>query len=177
MKQGDFQCDVWPRIKELAEAFDRKAPSEAMTKVWWNVLSDLESWDVVTELNAWAKTKNKFPAPAEVYAAASQRGAERRDRKAAAEKARAAEEIKRMPATPEGKRAAQEAKALIQQMAPSRSPKERANHAWAYRILDRIADGEQMPDISMRYACAVLGIEGHAVTATIQAARAKEAGR
>lgn len=65
----------------------------------------------------------------------------------------------------------------VRQQSVSVAASQAGSRAWARRILDRIADGEQMPDISMRYACAVLGIEGHAVTATIQAARAKEAGR
>ena len=174
MKQSDFQVDVWPRIKDLAEAFDRKPPSEAMTKVWWNVLSDLESWDVVTELNAWAKTKTKFPAPAEVYAAASQRGADRRERQNAVEKAREAQEVKQLTATPEGKRAAAELKAALAKLVPQRTGKERVDRAWARKILDRMADGEAVPDISQRFAFQALAVEGEKVRATIAAARAKE---
>lgn len=62
-------------------------------------------------------------------------------------------------------------------LAKMAQPKVGQQRDWARRILNRYVDGEELPDVSLRFACEALGIEGHAVTATIQAARAMEVGR
>lgn len=168
MRQSEFQLDVFPLLKDLAEAFEKKPPSDAVTRVWWNVLADLDTRDVIAELTGWSKTRTKFPSPAEVHAAASQRGADRRERQNAVEKAREAQEVKQLTATPEGKRASAELKAALAKLVPQR------DRAWARKILDRMADGEAVPDISQRFAFQALAIEGEKVRATIAAARAME---
>lgn len=174
MRQSEFQLDVFPLLKDLAEAFEKKPPSDAVTRVWWNVLADLDTRDVIAELTGWSRTRTKFPSPAEVHAAASQRGADRRERQNAVEKAREAKEVKQLTATPEGKRAAAELKAALAKLVPQRTGKERVDRAWARKILDRMADGDAVPDISQRFAFQALAVEGEKVRATIAAARAKE---
>jgi len=59
----------------------------------------------------------------------------------------------------------------VRQQSVSVAASQAGSRAWARRILDRYADGESLPDISLRYACAVLGMDQADVVTTVVAAR------
>ena len=153
MKPTDFRTDVVPRIVDLAESFDRKPPGDAALRVWWSVLESLSSHAVCSALTQWARTKAKFPAPAEVYAIAADVDAEKREERLAAERATVERELKGMGATEQGRRAL----ALIRDAIARRAADPVDPRAWAHRILDRYVDGETVPDLSLRYACEAVG--------------------
>lgn len=48
---------------------------------------------------------------------------------------------------------------------------QRKSTDWATQILDRYADGEAMPDLSVRWACEVAGVDEQALRATVRASR------
>lgn len=48
---------------------------------------------------------------------------------------------------------------IAQTLAKMAEPKQGPQREWARRILDRYADGEQLPDVSIRFACEALGMD------------------
>lgn len=48
---------------------------------------------------------------------------------------------------------------IAETLAKMAQPKVGQQRDWARRILDRYVDGEDLPDVSLRFACEALGIE------------------
>lgn len=48
---------------------------------------------------------------------------------------------------------------IAKTLADMASPKVGQQRDWARRILDRYVDGEELPDVSLRFACEALGID------------------
>lgn len=154
MTRTEFQVDVLPRLMDLAEAFDRKPPSDAALRVWAETLGTLPVRPVIVALQGWSRSKTKFPAPAEVYAAANDVDADEREKRLADEKARETVDLRRMGATPQGRRAL----ALIRDVIAKQAEKQMHPKAWAEKILDRYGAGaDDIPDIALRMACEAMG--------------------
>jgi hypothetical protein len=88
VNRTEFQVDVLPRLMDLADTFDRKPPSDAALRVWAETLGSLPVRPVLAALQGWSRSKTKFPAPAEIYAAANDADAEEREKRLAEDKAR-----------------------------------------------------------------------------------------
>lgn len=153
MTPTDFRSDVVPKIADLAEAMDRKPPGDAAIRVWWSVLESLPVHAACYALLQWGRTKSKFPAPAEIYAIASDIDAERREERIAADRATVDRETAFMGSTPQGRRALR----MIRDAISANASQARDGRAWARRIIDRYSDGGAVPDLSLRYACDAAG--------------------
>jgi hypothetical protein len=73
------------RLGELAEVFERKAPSEKALKVWYDVLREFPCEVVAGVLLGWPKLHTKFPAPADVRKIVGESLSFERERQAAKE--------------------------------------------------------------------------------------------
>lgn len=154
MTRNEFQVDVLPRLMDLAEAFDRKPPSDAALRVWAETLGSVPVRPVIAALQGWSRSKTKFPAPAEVYAAANDADAEEREKRLADEKARDHVDLRQMGRTEQGRRAL----VLVRDLLAKHAAQPTHPRAWAERILDRYAEGdESIPDIALRMACNAMG--------------------
>lgn len=163
MNRSEFQCDILPRLADLAEAFDRKPLGDAALRVWAETLSSMPVRPAVLALQGWGRSKTKFPAPAEVYAAAVDIDAENREKRLAEERESQHVDLRRMGATPEGR----EALALVRAAIAAVSGQRKDPKAWARRILDRFADRDPtLPDVSFRFACEALHVSADDVRAT-----------
>lgn len=157
----DF-ADIARRLQDLAEAYDRRPLAEGAIKAWWSTLESLQAFDVHCVLDDWLRSVNKFPTPADIYRAANERGIDRREAAAAQMKAQEVQEVKHMGATPQGRRAL----ALIREMLAKKVASPDDPKAWARKILDRYADGEQLPHTSFMFACEALHMDPEAVKAS-----------
>lgn len=154
MTKSEFQVDVLPRLMDLAEAFDRKPPSDAALRVWCDVLTPLPVRPVLLALQSWTRSKTKFPAPAEIFSAANDIDADDREQRIAAEKGREQVDLRRMGATPQGRRALR----LIRDLIAKKVDAPHDPRAWARKILDRYVDGDKtVADIALRMACEATG--------------------
>ena len=52
---------------------------------------------------------------------------------------------------------------IAETLAKMAQPKVGQQRDWARRILDRYVDGEELPDVSLRFACDALGMDRDAV--------------
>ncbi len=154
MTKSEFQVDVLPRLMDLAEAFDRKPPSDAALRIWRETLESLPVRPVTLALQSWSRSKTKFPAPAEIYGAANDADAEEREKRIEEEKVRHVVEIRHMGATPQGRRALK----MIRDLIAKKVDAPHDPRAWARKILDRYVDGDKtVADIALRMACEATG--------------------
>lgn len=160
MTKTEFH-DVGKRLQDIAEAFDRKPPGEGAMRIWWTTLESLQASDVLLTLDDWARSKSKFPTPAEVFTTANERSIDRREERAAQLKAQERREVEQFfrGRTPEGDRALK----LVRDMLARKAAEKPDHKAWARRILDRYADGEKLPWVSVVFACEALGKDVKAV--------------
>ena len=86
MNKTEFQMDVMPRLVDLAEAFDRKPPSDAALRIWRETLESLPVRPVTLALQGWSRSKTKFPEPAEIYGDANEIETEDREKRLEEEK-------------------------------------------------------------------------------------------
>lgn len=131
------------RLGELAEVFERKAPTEKALRVWFDVLKEFPCERVAGVLIGWPKLHTKFPAPAEVWKVVNEASSFERER-------RAAEEAKAEPFYPGvGGRQAEAFIASIRKVInrPKWTPREH----WE-RLLERSRPGS----VSHRYAAEAL---------------------
>lgn len=54
------------RIAEVADALDRRPPTDGALKVWFDVLRDHPYSRVHSALTHWTRTSGKFPTPADI---------------------------------------------------------------------------------------------------------------
>lgn len=153
MTQFEFQ-EVGARLRDLADAYDRKPPGEGAMRIWWSTLEHLPASDVLLTLADWARSKSKFPTPAEVYTAANERGIDRREERAAELKAQEKREVEQFfrGKTPEGNRALK----LIKDMLAKKAAETPDHRAWARKILDRYVDGDPVAHSALEMACSAL---------------------
>ena len=167
MTKFEFQSDVMPRLADLAEAYDRKPPSDAALRIWRETLEPLPLRPVTIALQAWARGKTKPPAPAEIYTAANDLAIDDREHRVESEKSLHASQFRQMGSTPRGR----EALRLIRDLVAAKVTKPDDSRAWSRRILDRYADGEPVVDIALRGACEVLKVDVEAVRASVRKSR------
>ena len=154
MTKGEFQIDILPRLTDMAEAFDRKPPSDAALRIWRETLESLPVRPVTLALQGWSRSKTKFPAPAEIFSAANDLDTEEREKRIEAEKASNVVQFRHMGAGPQGQRALR----LIRDAIARKVSEPHDPRAWARRILDRYVDGDRtVADIALRMACEVTG--------------------
>jgi hypothetical protein len=127
------------RLAELAEVFDKKPVGDKALRVWFDTLREFPCEDVMSMLLGWPKTRAKFPVPSEVWKAMNERGIDRREEKAARE--RAENHGRLFLPTPRGKEFLAKIKAMLK--APRLTP---IQH-W-HRVLATAAPGS----IGERYA-------------------------
>jgi len=140
------------RLSQLADALGGKAPSPAGLLVWGDALAECERIDVVSVLTDWPKSHGKMPLPAEVLKLARDAASGRRERAAAAEQAaeRDASKALQKPGhwQPEAGRLTPAYAAFKRALAElKRRPKPHPK-AWAYRLRDREAAGENLPAVA-----------------------------
>lgn len=154
MNKIDFS-DFARRLNDIADTYGAKHLSEGALKAWFVTLESETARDCGDALAQWLRSGTRMPTPADIYRIANERGINRREQDAAADKADEAKIVQRFAATDKGREALRQIKELLAKKLMTRpDPRE-----WAHRILDRFADGEDMPDISVRYACEALGMD------------------
>jgi hypothetical protein len=154
MTKTEFH-DVTRRLVDLSDVFDKRPPGEGSLRIFWETLEHLPVADVLLTLVDWARTRQKFPTPAEVFAIANERATDRRDERAASLANQERTEVAQFfrGKTPGGRQAVTLIRdALRAKLSAPSDPK-----AWARNILDRYVDGELVPFLSVEYACEVLG--------------------
>jgi hypothetical protein len=140
------------RLAQLADALGGKAPSAAGLLVWGDALAECERIDVVSVLTDWPKSHAKMPLPAEVLKLARDAASVRRERAAAAEQAaeRAAAQALQKPGhwQPEAGRMTPAYAAFKRALAELKQRPKPHPKAWAYRLRDREAAGENLPSVA-----------------------------
>ena len=160
-------ADIAKRLQDLAEAYDRRPLGGGAVAAWWQTLESLPAHDVHVILDSWLRTASKFPAPADIYRMANERGIDRREENAANEKAVISREYQFMGATLQGRRALK----LIRDLIAAKVAQPDDPRAWARKILDRYADGEAVNYTALQFASEALGVEVEAVRKSRDAAR------
>jgi hypothetical protein len=142
---------------ELAECYDRKPPTAAAIGHWFDALLAFSWSQVERELRHWLTTKNKFPTIAEIFLSMNEKNIDEREAKWAAEKKQALTETTTFGKSPEGTKFFAQIKKTLSSVQPD-------SNTWAYRILDRHADGHDVSYIALKSACEALRIDPRAVT-------------
>lgn len=128
--------ELGARLGQLAEAFDRKAPTPGAMLVWLDVLKEFPLHDVESMLVDMPKRLTKFPAPAEVWKACNERRSDRIENEA---RLRAREITPRPSQFPVRTGVARQEMAKIKAIVSKQRPSQRA---WIDRIFQRHEDGD-----------------------------------
>ena len=158
MNRIDFS-DFARRLNDCADTYGHKHLTEGALKAWFQTLESETAKDCHDALAHWLRTAVRMPTPADIYKSANERGTSRREKESEDDKADEAKAVERMAATPRGREALRQ----IKEMLAAKSMTKRDPKEWAHKILDRYVDGEDLPDVSLRFACEALGIEREAV--------------
>jgi len=102
MNRVDFTT-VLERLNALAEVYDRKAITQKAGDVWWQVLKSHVAADVLGVIDNWARTRAKWPTPADISSAAGEALSDRIEQNAAEDRRRERREIEQMGSTPHGR--------------------------------------------------------------------------
>jgi hypothetical protein len=86
MQRADLQT-LNDRLNELSEALNGKQLSKAALTVWAGVLKDYPIEEICDSIGQWARTKTKFPAPAEIATICAGKLSDRLESQARREKA------------------------------------------------------------------------------------------
>ena len=124
------------RLGQLAEAFDRRAPTAGAMLVWLDVLKEFQLPEVESMLVDMPKRLTKFPAPADVWKACNERRTERIEAETRQRNLERTTSITSMPAnTAIARRELAKIKAILSKPRPS-------PRAWIDKIFKRHEDGD-----------------------------------
>jgi hypothetical protein len=130
------------RLAQLADALASRAPSTAGLAVWLDALAECAMADVLAVLVDWPKSHAKMPLPADVLRLCRDRMTDRTERQAAefAKSARA----QWSPEKLRGDTASPQYLAFRRALATGKRRERPHPKAWAHKLRDREAAGEQL---------------------------------
>jgi hypothetical protein len=124
------------RLGQLAEAFDRKGPSENAMLVWLDTLKEFSLFEVESMLVDMPKRLTKFPSPADVWKACNERRSDRIENEARAHRL---DEVPRVtsfvPNSALGRREMMKIRTILAKPRPSKRD-------WIDKIFKRHEDGD-----------------------------------
>ncbi len=124
------------RLGQLAEAFDRKPPTEGALLVWLDVLKEFSLFEVESMLVDMPKRLTKFPSPADVWKACNERRSDRIENEA---KVRNLQDPPRVTSIATNTAIARAEMAKIKAILAKPRPSKRA---WIDKIFQRHEDGD-----------------------------------
>ena len=125
------------RLTQLAEAFDRKSPSQNALLVWLDVLKEFPLFEVESMLVDMPKRLTKFPAPADVWKACNERRSDRIENEARIHRLEQTPSVTSfVPNSAVGRRELAKIKVILSHSRPSKQ-------AWIDQIQQRHEDGDE----------------------------------
>ena len=125
------------RLGQLAEAFDRRAPTAGAMLVWLDVLKEFQLPEVESMLVDMPKRLTKFPAPADVWKACNERRSDRIENEARIHRLEQTPSVTSfVPNSAAGRRELAKTKVILSHSRPSKQ-------AWIDQIQQRHEDGDE----------------------------------
>lgn len=144
-------------LRNLADVFCVKQPSERALKIWQSTLSGVEDRAVMNAVNCWADHNRKFPTPAELRKNALAEEACIRDREAEIDRA---EKQNFVPITRNtGKLTPHFRRALKRCWAYQKLQAAAKDGQWLWNLINAYADGAKLEPIQIRHIEKALGHE------------------
>lgn len=144
-------------LRDLADVFCVKQPSERALKIWQSALSGIEDRAVMNAVNCWADHNRKFPTPAELRKNALAEEACIRDREAEIDRA---EKQNFVPITRNtGKLTRHFRRALKRCRAYQKLQAASKDGQWLWNLINAYADGAKLEPIQIRHIEKALGHE------------------
>lgn len=144
-------------LRDLADVFCVKQPSERALKIWQSALSGIEDRAVMNAVNCWADHNRKFPTPAELRKNALAEEACIRDREAEIDRA---EKQNFVPITRNtGKLTPHFRRALKRCWAYQKLQAAAKDGQWLWNLINAYADGAKLEPIQIRHIEKALGHE------------------
>lgn len=143
-------------LTELAECYDRRPPTAAALKNWYEILRPFRWLQVETEMKNWLATKTKFPAISEIAQILNERSIDEREDRWNNEKALEKSQSAAFAKSEAGKKFLQELKDKV-------TRDKQAEKDWAIKILDRVANGEAVSYIALKMACEAARVDHESI--------------
>lgn len=144
-------------LRDLADVYSVKQPSERALKIWQSALSGIEDRAVMNAVNCWADHNRKFPTPAELRKNALAEEANIREREAEIDRA---EKQNYVPITRNtGKLPPHFRRALKRCWAYQKLQAAAKDGQWLWNLLNAYADGAQLEPVQIRHIEKALGHE------------------
>lgn len=156
------------KMSDVAEVFDRKAPSAAALKHWFNALRDYRMDQVSSVLEMWVRNRQKMPTISEIATLLAERASRDAEARAKLEREREITEVKKMMRSETTDRMVKATLAALRSMQTKPPSKQ-----WARDILRAHEAGEPLKYRDIETG-EMLPINGQAIT-TQQLAMAQAA--
>lgn len=144
-------------LRDLADVYGVKQPSERALKIWQSALSGIEDRAVMNAVNCWADHNRRFPTPAELRKNALAEEANIREREAEIDRA---EKQNYVPITRNtGKLPPHFRRALKRCWAYQKLQAAAKDGQWLWNLLNAYADGAQLEPVQIRHIEKALGHE------------------
>lgn len=144
-------------LRNLADVFCVKQPSERALKIWQSTLSGIEDRAVMNAVNCWADHNRKFPTPAELRKNALAEEACIRDREAEIDRA---EKQNFVPITRNTGTLTPHFRRALKRCWTSQKLQAAAKDGqWLWNLINAYADGAKLEPIQIRHIEKALGHE------------------
>lgn len=144
-------------LRDLADVFGVKQPSERALRIWQSALAGIEDRAIMNAVNCWADHNRKFPTPAEIRQKALAEESAIRDREAEIDRA---EKQNYVPITRNaGKLTPHFRRALKRCWAYQKLMAAEKDGQWLRSLLNAYADGAQLEPVQIRHIEKALGHE------------------
>lgn len=144
-------------LRDLADVFGVKQPSERALRIWQSALAGIEDRAIMNAVNCWADHNRKFPTPAELRKNALAEEACIRDREAEIDRA---EKQNFVPITRNtGKLTPHFRRALKRCLAYQKLQAAAKDGQWLWNLINAYADGAKLEPIQIRHIEKALGHE------------------
>lgn len=144
-------------LRDLADVFGVKQPSERAMRIWQSALAGIEDRAVMNAVNCWADHNRKFPTPAELRKNALAEEANIREREAEIDRA---EKQHFVPITRNtGKLTPHFRRALKRCWAYQKLQAAAKDGQWLWNLINAYADGAKLEPIQIRHIEKALGHE------------------
>lgn len=144
-------------LRDLADVYGVKQPSERALRIWQSALSGIEDRAVMNAVNCWADHNRKFPTPAELRKNALAEESNIREREAEIDRA---EKQNAVPITRNtGTLTAHFRRALKRCWAYQKLQAAAKDGQWLWNLINAYADGAPLEPVQIRHIEKALGHE------------------
>ena len=146
------------KMADLAEVFDRKAPSAAALKHWFNALRDYRMDQVSSVLEMWVRNRQKMPTISEIATILAERAGRDAEARAKFEREREGKDVEKTMRSESTDRMVKATIRALKAMQDRRPSKQ-----WAHDIIEAHRTGQPL-----KYRCLITGemlpINGQPIT-------------